>query len=519
MFSPVFQKEMISLSRRRGIYWLRGVVLLFLLGLMGLFWEEAVNQAGGPQISQLGPQLFSLFVKAQLAILYFVIPCTVASVVAGERERGTLELLLLSRLRPGSILIDKLLSRFMVLGLLLFSGLPFFMALLSFRGIEQAHIWRAYGGMTASALYCAALSLFFSTLMPTMRSALMGIYLSLFAFLSFFCLLSGYLTGNWQDVYLSLNNLLLMDAADAGPWAYFCGFSIPCFIASLIRCVERLTEGSPNFDGRILQRQFQRLNRFFHRINFTTIVLLHERAPLGKYPILWREVHKRFPATSIFLIRSFYLLCALLLLLFAFFWPMKDYAASRISSLHLLLTATLAIVYASSAFTHEKENHTFELILSTPISGTEIILGKLAGVLKALTVISLLPLVMPLAADLSELEGCYRPHALLYYGSWLGAYIPLITATGFFFSIWSKSSLRAFVETAVGCCIWYFAPALLYLFSGHQVSSYAYEPIVGVSPIFWLGNPHPLLTAGGIFLLGSLLLVMLAQHFDRLTGK
>lgn len=71
-----------------------------------------------------GITTYCLLMAAQFALIVLVAPAMTAGSIAGERERQTLELLLVTNTGSLSIVFGKLMESFAFLALLIFSGLP-----------------------------------------------------------------------------------------------------------------------------------------------------------------------------------------------------------------------------------------------------------------------------------------------------------------------------------------------------------------------------------------------------------
>lgn len=71
-----------------------------------------------------GISTYCLLMAAQFALVILVAPAMTAGSIAGERERQTLELLLVTNTGSLSIVFGKLMESFAFLALLIFSGLP-----------------------------------------------------------------------------------------------------------------------------------------------------------------------------------------------------------------------------------------------------------------------------------------------------------------------------------------------------------------------------------------------------------
>lgn len=108
--NPVLLKELQQRFRSGKTSWLLALYLLaigaFVLGFMYLNWHRF---PGFFQPSR-SRELFMLLSAAQLFLLAFVTPGLTAGVISGERERQTLNVLLITRLTAWQIIWSKLAS-------------------------------------------------------------------------------------------------------------------------------------------------------------------------------------------------------------------------------------------------------------------------------------------------------------------------------------------------------------------------------------------------------------------------
>lgn len=123
---PLLAKELAEQASRRRTFVIRGAYALLLCAFtLFLFWDSVYRNATGPSdIFFRGPQLFDQLLLIQLTGIYLFMPALMCSVICGEKERSTLGLLLLTRLRPWAIVMEKFLSRQVAMGTFLLMAIP-----------------------------------------------------------------------------------------------------------------------------------------------------------------------------------------------------------------------------------------------------------------------------------------------------------------------------------------------------------------------------------------------------------
>ncbi len=121
-------------------------------------WSEA-RVSTQFEVSDLASTAFLWFMNAQVVIVVTMVPLLVGGAVADEKARGTLGLLLASRLGAAEILADKLAARLLLAVVLMAVGLPVSALIGLFGGIDPALALGYYGGTLTTAWLAAALAL------------------------------------------------------------------------------------------------------------------------------------------------------------------------------------------------------------------------------------------------------------------------------------------------------------------------------------------------------------------------
>ena len=163
--NPVLQRELLVNLRM-----LRGFVLLFayvaMLGaVVYVAWpsSQRLDLTTSPAEAR---QLVNLFFLGQYVLLSLMAPSFAAGTITGEKERRTYEMLLASPLRPGAIVVGKLLASLSHLAVLVFASLPIVMLCLPLGGVSLYEVLATYLAMAASVvtfgMICVAASSYFT---------------------------------------------------------------------------------------------------------------------------------------------------------------------------------------------------------------------------------------------------------------------------------------------------------------------------------------------------------------------
>jgi hypothetical protein len=190
LLGPVFRAELIRTSRRRRYYVLRvvyGIALLVLVWMkyMGLI-SRAEVRGGRPLISDVAEfalSTFLAFAVLQLATILVIVPALFGGVIADEKQRKTIHYLMASRLTSAEIVLDKLLARLLYVGVFVQLGLPVICLMSLFGGIPWEYVAAAYAGTCSITFFAAALATLVSTFARRVGQGVLITYLLLFAWL------------------------------------------------------------------------------------------------------------------------------------------------------------------------------------------------------------------------------------------------------------------------------------------------------------------------------------------------
>lgn len=184
LLGPVFRAELVRTARRRRYYVLRflyGAALLFLVSVSYISLADLATLRGGkPLISDVARFAFETFVQfalLQLVTIVALVPLLFGGVIADEKQRKTLHYLMASRLTSSEIVLDKLLARLLHVGVFLLIGLPVMSLISLFGGVAWEYVAVAYSGTCSVTFFTAALATLMSTLCRRVLQAVLFTYL------------------------------------------------------------------------------------------------------------------------------------------------------------------------------------------------------------------------------------------------------------------------------------------------------------------------------------------------------
>jgi ABC-type transport system involved in multi-copper enzyme maturation permease subunit len=247
--NPLIMKD--GMSRMRS--WRAPVILTLYLGLLGSFgytffvMESVVAPSRQLGTAQIGAEVFTTLAFIQLSLVSLFAPALAAGAISGERERQTLDVLLVSRLTAAEIVWGKLIASVAFMLLLILSALPLFAAVFLFGGIdfEQFVITQVLTVTTAVAI--GAVSLLLSALFRrTLPSTVVAYGLAFAGMVG--TLVAGALLSFAQQVRSAGSSLVLTNA-DAHPLLFTNPFNALVVVLTQ-------ANGAPMHVGRLLQLLF-----------------------------------------------------------------------------------------------------------------------------------------------------------------------------------------------------------------------------------------------------------------------
>ncbi|HWE37242.1 MAG TPA: ABC transporter permease subunit, partial [Isosphaeraceae bacterium] len=150
-------------------------------------WVAAVTARGmqAPSLREQYTQLMAQFanqtvtalVVAQGVAVLALTPALVAGVIASERQRKTLHYLLASRLTGPEIVVGKLMARLLHVGVFLAIGLPILSLLTLFGGVDPRFVLLSYASAISTAVFLAALAIFVSAIARRAREGIFIAYI------------------------------------------------------------------------------------------------------------------------------------------------------------------------------------------------------------------------------------------------------------------------------------------------------------------------------------------------------
>ena len=177
--NPILIREIDHRMRDNRTYFIPMVYIL-ILGMVALAAYLVIVQTGSDYNPVegwvIGKAIFHLIAFTQMALIILLVPSVSAAAITGERDRGTLALLLVTPLPRGSIVAGKFLAPLLYVLLLISTSIPFAALSFGFGGTDLRLLAQAYACIVVTALFLSSMGLAVSTLMRRSVPALLLAY-------------------------------------------------------------------------------------------------------------------------------------------------------------------------------------------------------------------------------------------------------------------------------------------------------------------------------------------------------
>ncbi len=552
MLGAVFEREVKTVPRNRGLAIARAVYAGALLAIIATCWlvitgTQSITTAG--DTARFGATLLRILAPLQLALAMLAAAMTSAVSVSVEKDRRTLELLLVSRLTDAQLVFGKLAGSLVRVLLLVLSAVPMFALAGLFGGVTPEQLARVFVVTVATSLAAASIATTVAFWKETTFQTLAITAFALVAWIAAGEIAAG-TAGPAAAAAVSPPRALFAALGPQGGQTY-----LP-FLATTASVI-----GLANLIGVSQVRRWNvAAGRRREQPETAGAALVRtESRVVWENPILWREICTKAHGRRIVFVRvAWFLLFAAAVagIVAEARAAQPDRLAVAIAVIPMALASLLAVTaLAVTSITTERDRGAFDVLLVTDLEPKEFVWGKLVGVLVVAREIVLLPLVLCgalVVAGLASLEnGIYLAigmAVLLFFSAVLGLHVGLsypasrraiavALGTVAFLFIGVATAMRIMV--AFGSSFELQLAPFLAVIVGGAIGLYAALSARNPSPaIGWAAAILPALTFVGItgFLQGNSLQVLLVAitaygfatvallvpaigAFDLLTGR
>lgn len=486
---PVFVKEIRSSSRKYSPF---GVRMTYVLFLMIAFWvacEAVLANASRfgvgrvelvQRLQAIAPAIAVAVMWIQLVMLLLTAPATTASAFCDERRKRTLDVLLLTPVKPWRIVLGKLFAGVTQLFVLSLCSLPVLLAASVYGGLEWRWVLMGAGLTLSVSTLCAMLSLLCSMWVKKASTA---------SFLSFIGV------AVIQGLPLLVCTTIILATSiktRAGPPAWIMDmFSLSSVIGYLSLTYSLVGESrfpiSPVgacLTGIVYSAAWTGLLFLFATSTLRKVMLASFTGEGGKRvvvavravgenadkaepaderagsrraarrlalsgsrevsdePVLWRELTQPLVKKPVAATLGGLALAGITIWAYVLgSYGSPESATISTTMIFTVIMLVQAAFSSTSGITVEREARTWDMLLSTPLSARRIVLGKFAGALK-----SCWPMAAVVLANIvlvNVIPGRISPRAALHAIMIVPGPIMLLSASGTYMSLKSKSTAKA----------------------------------------------------------------------------
>ena len=381
--NPVLQHELLANLRRPRAVILLGIYIALLGLIVLLAWpqQERLDLAQPTEAKRL----VGLFFFGQYLLASLMAPSFAAGAITGEKERLSFEMLVASPLRPGAIVFGKLLAALTHLAILIFCSLPIVMLCLPLGGVGFYDVLAAYVAMFSSVLLFGMISLWASSFFGRTASALVVSYLMILP-LAMLGVLAWNVLGQQGDLRL-LVAMTFVPAACAACAAVLWNQAssrllYPSDLGSGGKDAIDLETESEEAVGLYIKRD-EWPDRLFAPPKRTDFL------PEGANPIYDKEMRSEIFSQGTLMLRlviQISMVVAMLVMmvcLYVFPWLAPWYI-----SYVLLFNMLCGPVFSAGSVCSERERQTLDLLLTTLITPSQMLWGKLLSGLRVSSVLT-----------------------------------------------------------------------------------------------------------------------------------
>ncbi len=508
---PVFDKELRVSSRKRRNYVLRFAYIALLLSILLFIWILAVKYEGSnilqvSRMAQAGKIIITYIVWFQFCAAQIIAVVMLSNSISDEIYHKTLGMLMTTPITSIQIVMGKLLSKLLQLLLLLAISLPLLAIVRMFGGVPWSFITSSMCLTLTTVLLVSSLSLFYSIFF---RRAYIVIIITILTLLVFFGLVPflyiSFIT--LTKLYKTVpEEILLFILVQPNPYI--------CFFSETMMMTNPGSMGSSIFG-------FYKLNSFLMLVISLLLIFLSiitvrkvalrqatgqlfssrqkeaikEELKVSKNhssvisvfgpPILWKELILPL-RRNVKIFRIIGVAIFLSLLCYSYWFFKREHALNE-EEVHIIyvlifmgLGTLFTIIISSVSITSEKESRSWPLLLTSTLTDSQIVIGKLYGILSRCLPVWLLLLGHVLYFSLL---GFIRPVTVPLTILLIVWFVFFICSSGMYFSSLFKHTTTAVIMNFVFIAfIWGFIP-FVFIVIGEITGD------VIVSKIFCFINP------------------------------
>lgn len=489
---PMLSKELLEQAQQKRTYAFRFLycLILYIVVLISVIPELLAISDPMDQFGR-GGKVFDQVNSIQMIMIVIFMPIITSGTIAHEKERNTLQLLLLTRLSSWNIVFEKFLSRLLTMFSFLLMSLPLTAVAYALGGVSNTEVWVAFQQNLLLGFLFGAVSIACSSYCASSFSALLMSYL--------------------------LSVPLLAVSGCCSPILLFGAPGIPVRAPSTLRLVIGFIFGIPFllvggvallyarnvlFDRSTIQpthpllRLFRCLDEKFHEMNQNSLTRgIQVLRSTGSFPvddpIAWRERTHTLAGSPTHLMRLFSLMMIPLSVILFIALSEPTMHSNTLGPIIVILwyVSLLVVLFSSTPlFIREKGRQTLDVLLSIPISTRDLLEQKRAGVVRLIELFQVvLWLVLTANVYMSFRDDSWYVDLLILLVVGLSHRVQLATVSwlGLMLGAWQKHLVRALALGIIGLAlVWSEIPRFL-------LGTFLY-PVLNIYYMNFVGAPFPM---------------------------
>ncbi|MFM8378291.1 MAG: ABC transporter permease [Planctomycetia bacterium] len=447
MVGAVLERELRFAPRARGLFVARAVYAAALMAIIATCWlvvtgTNTVATAG--DTARFGATLLRILGPLQLCLAMLAAALTGAVAVTSEKDRRTLELLLVSRISDAELVLGKLAASLVRVLLLLLAAVPMFAIAGLFGGVTPGQLARLFAVTTAAALAAASIATAVAFWKETTFQTLAITMFALVAWLAggeVAAVRGGAAAG--AIVSPARAAFAALDPAGAGLLGPFIAVCAGILVATSAIAVANVRRWNVAGEAR-------------QRVSTPAGGGRRPAREVWANPILWREIRTRAYGRAILVVR----LAWLLLFAAAVAGVVQEARAARpdrlaiaVAVVPMALASLVAVVaLAVTSVTTERDRGALDLLLVSDLEPAEFVWGKIGGVLVVARELVILPLALCVALAVA---GLVSAEDAIYLALGMAILLFFAAVLGFHAGLCYPSSRRA-IAVALGTVVFLF---------------------------------------------------------------
>lgn len=493
---PLFDKELRVASRRRRGYALRCAYVLFLMVYIAAVWIPNVQIHGSGAGSRAQMEAAAKTITVNIVWFQFfaaqlVAVAMLSTAISDEVYGRTLSVLLTTPLSDRQVILNKLCSRLFQVLLLVATSLPLLAVVRVLGGIPWGFVVVSLCVTVAAVVFAGSVSLLFSVICRRSHLVVVASVLTLVFLLAVAPYVAMRASGEpgvrrlLQGLTLLWDPLFLLDrytryAISPRQRQFISVFHVVSCCSFLLAASAVLWACSVRLVRSVALHRAMGEPALLEKLRRRHIEDVPAKTPLARRrrkdirrvvgpPMIWKEMtctlsrRERLATTIVLGIQGLLILVAYS---FPFMMSLVPYELVHMVYVwgFLGLAVLFTITSSASVMSVERESRSWPVLLMTPLTDREIVIGKFVGVLRRCGPIWLSLLAYVAAFTWAK---CFHPLAIVHTTVIAATFLVFLSATGFYFGTrFHRTGEAVTANLVLAGVLWSLAPILGLLVAG-----------------------------------------------------